>query len=69
LEEWQEKNYHLHKICEELAENCPDDIERIQSDNLTYEAFADKFELLSKPVIIQGLERECFGEGWKFEVK
>lgn len=69
LDQWREKKYHSQNICEKLLQNCPDQIDRIPTDNLSYEEFAEKYEINYQPLIIQGLDKECFGEKWKLEVK
>lgn len=62
LEDWKKEGYAKTDICERLLKECPDDIERVNCEDLSAQEFIEKYESKNKPVIIKGLTK-----GWKTE--
>ena len=68
LSEWCKWGYAKTDICEKLFQECPDQIERVNAQNLSIENFKE-YERLNKPVIIRGITDSWNIEKyWTFEV-
>lgn len=67
--EWTKEGYWKTDLCEKLLKDCPDEIERIDYDDVSAEDFIAKYESQDKPVVIKGLTRNWNVEKhWSWEV-
>ena len=61
-EDWRKEGYAKTDIAERLLKECPDEIERVDCENLSVQEFIEKYESKNRPVIIRGLTK-----GWKVD--
>ena len=67
--EWTKEGYWKTDLCEKLLKDCPDQIERVDCDNLSVQEFVEKYESQNKPVVIKGITRDWnVKKYWTFEV-
>lgn len=56
-------------ICEKLLKECPDNIERMQAQDVSVEMFRSEYEKTNKPVVIEGITKDWkVNRYWTFEV-
>ena len=69
LSDWYKWGYAKTDISEKLFQECPDQIERVDSKNLSLHDFKNKYEKLNKPVVIRGITNSFnVDKYWTFEV-
>jgi len=69
-DDWRKEGYAKTNIAERLLKECPDEIERIDCEDLSVSEFIEKYESKNKPVIIRGLTKGWkVDKYWTFEVK
>jgi histone arginine demethylase JMJD6 len=61
--------YYKIDVCKKLLEDCPDEIGRINYHKTSVEEFRQKYELINKPVIFEGITDDWNVEKyWTWEV-
>jgi histone arginine demethylase JMJD6 len=54
--EWNKDGYYFTDATKQLFD-CPDQIDRVNIDQLTNEEFIEKYEKLAKPVVLMGVTK------------
>eukprot|EP01016_Furgasonia_blochmanni_P037880 TRINITY_DN4509_c0_g1_i7.p1 TRINITY_DN4509_c0_g1~~TRINITY_DN4509_c0_g1_i7.p1 ORF type:complete len:191 (+),score=29.82 TRINITY_DN4509_c0_g1_i7:68-574(+) len=56
-EDWDKYKYYETDWCERLLNECPDQIDRINADDVSCEEFIEKYERIGKPCVIKGITK------------
>jgi hypothetical protein len=61
--------YYKTDICEKLLKDCPDQVDRVNYQDLSIQEFIEKYESKNMPVIIKGITKNWNVEKyWTWEV-